>query len=119
MAEAHLYLLCTDFLFGKECRMCVAERMKTEIRGEIQPLLEIGEDMRHRCQRDWLCRGTQRAENVAILCEKNALPQENRCKRLPPCEEILHGSRGECDRAGTVCRLGRTLVLLCGAFACP
>ena len=98
--------------------MCVAERVKTEIRGEVQPLFEISEEMRHRRQRDWLRLVAQGAENIAILCERNTLPQEDRRELLPPREEILHGSRGKRDRAGTVCRLGCALVLLGCTFAC-
>ena len=48
MAEAYLYLFRADLLLGKECRVGMAERVKTQIRGEIQPLLEVGEEMRHR-----------------------------------------------------------------------
>ena len=54
--------------------MCVAERVKTEIRGEIQPSLEVGEELRHRRQRDWLRLVAQGAENIAILCKRNTLP---------------------------------------------
>ena len=74
MAEAHPYLLCTDLLFGKECRMCVAERVKTEIRGEIQPLFEIGEDMRHRRQRHRLGLVFERAEDVVGFREPDSSP---------------------------------------------
>lgn len=48
MTETHLYLFRADFLFGKECRVGMAERVKAEIRGEVQPLLEVGEEMCHR-----------------------------------------------------------------------
>ena len=118
MTETHLYLLRADLLLGKECCVGMAERVKAEIRGEVQPLLEVGEEMRHRRQRDWLRLVAQGAENVAILCERDTLPQEDRCERLPPRKKVLYGSRGECDRAGTVCRLGRALVLLGCTFAC-
>ena len=48
MTETHLYLFRADFLFGKEWRVGMAERVKAEIRGEVQPLLEVGEEMCHR-----------------------------------------------------------------------
>ena len=73
--------------------MRMAERVKTEIRGEVQPLFKVGEEMRHRRQRDRLRFVTQRAENIAVLCERDTLPQEDRREILPPCEEILHSSR--------------------------
>ena len=118
MTQTNLYLLRADLLFGKECRVGMAERVKAQICGEIQPSLEVGEEMRHSGQRDRLRLVAQGAENIAILCERDTLPQEDRHERLPPREEILHGSRGERDRAGAVCRLGCALVLFCGALAC-
>ena len=48
MTKAQLYLLRADLLLCKERRMCVAERVKTEIRGEIQPSLVVDEELRHR-----------------------------------------------------------------------
>ena len=116
MAEAHLYLLCADLLLRKERRVGMAERVKAQICGEIQPPLEIGEEVRHSGQCDRLRLVAQGAENIAVLCERNSLPQEDRREPLPPYEEVLHCCLGECDRAGTVRRLGRSLVLLCGAF---
>ena len=74
MAEAHLYLLCADPLLRKERRVGMAERVKAQICGEIQPSLEIGEEMCHRRQRDRLCLVAQGAENIAVLCERDALP---------------------------------------------
>ena len=77
MAEAHLYLLRADLLFGKECRVGMAERVKAQIRGEIQPLLEIGKDMRHSGQHHRLGLVAQGTKNVAVLCERDTLPQES------------------------------------------
>ncbi len=74
MPEAHLYLLCADLLLRKERRVGMAERVKAQICGEIQPLLEIGEEMRHSGQCDRLCLVAQGAENIAVLCERDALP---------------------------------------------
>ena len=118
MTETHLYLLRADLLLGKECCVGMAERVKAQIRGEVQPLFEISEEMCHRRQRDRLRLVAQGAENIAVLCERDTLPQEDRRERLPLREEILHASRGKRDRAGTVCRLCCTLVLLGCAFAC-
>lgn len=118
MTETHLYLLHADFLLCEKWRVRVSKGVKAQIRGEVQPLFEISEEMCHRRQRDRLRLVAQGAENIAVLCERDTLPQEDRRERLPLREEILHASRGKRDRAGTVCRLCCTLVLLGCAFAC-
>ena len=118
MPKAHRYLLRADLLLREERCVGMAEGVKAKVRGEIQPSLEIGEEMCHRRQRDRLRLVAQGAEKIAVLCERDTLPQEDRRERLSPCEEILHGSRGKRDRAGTVCRLCCTLVLIGCTFAC-
>ena len=47
VAETHLYLFRADLLLGEERRVRVAERMEAQIGGQVQPLLEVGEDVRH------------------------------------------------------------------------
>ena len=118
MTETHLYLFRADLLLCEERSVCMAEGMEAEVGGELQPLLEVGEEMCHSGQCDWLRLVAQRAENVAVLCERDTLPQEDRRERLPPREEVLYGSGGKCDRAGAVCRLCCALVLLGCTFAC-
>ena len=84
VSETHLYLLRTDLLFGKERRVRVLERMKTQVSWQVQALLEIGKDMRHSGQRHRLGLVFERVEDVVVLCERNVLPQEAFREFLPP-----------------------------------
>ena len=116
MAEAHLYLLCADLLLRKERRVGMAERVKAQIGWELQALLEVGEDVRCGGQCHRLRLIAQRAKDIVALRKRNALLQQMGGELLLPRDEVLHRRRGECDRAGTVGRLGRTFVLLRSAF---
>lgn len=74
MAEAHLYLLRADLLLGEERCVGMAEGVEAQIGGQRQTLLEVGEEMRHSGQCDRLRLVAQGAENIAVLCERDALP---------------------------------------------
>ena len=93
VAETYLYLFCADLLLGEERCMRMAERMESKIRGQVQSLFKVSKDVYYCGQRHRLGLIFERAEEIAVLRERNALAQERFHKFLSPCEKVLHGGR--------------------------
>ena len=112
MAEAHLYLLCTDFLFGEECCMCMAERMEADVGGEVELFLQLPEKMSECNERHWDRDVAQSAKDIVIIRELDPVGKKCFGEHLLPCEQVLHGGIGERDDVDAVsaydhlCRLG-------------
>lgn len=117
MTEAHLYLFRADLALGEECRVRMAERMKADVGGEIQPSLQTAKDACHRCERHGALEVIQSAEHIGLLRHAQPLLEKRLGEYLLPCEEILHGGIGERDRADAALRLGCALIFLFGVLA--